>query len=51
MPPNMQKRILNEIAEANNDTTAETIVYVPNEGNICKDALFIRHVNVYLLIL
>ncbi|KAG2193856.1 ubiquitin conjugating enzyme 1 [Mucor mucedo] len=36
MPPNMHKRILNEIAEANNDKSAETVVYVPHEGDIYK---------------
>lgn len=36
MPPNMQRRILNEIAEANDDRTAEAFVYVPNDANICK---------------
>lgn len=41
MPPNMQKRILNEIAEANNDKTAETIVYVPHEDDICKEYIII----------
>ncbi|KAL9558963.1 hypothetical protein MBANPS3_000618 [Mucor bainieri] len=34
MPPNMQKRILNEIADVNDDDTAPLHVYVPDDGNI-----------------
>ncbi|KAG2210187.1 hypothetical protein INT46_009996 [Mucor plumbeus] len=34
MPPNMQKRILNEIADVNDDETAPLHVYVPDDANI-----------------
>ena len=37
MPPNMQKRILNEIADVNDDETAPLHVYVPDDANICKN--------------
>jgi hypothetical protein len=36
MPPNMQKRIRNEVAEVNEDTTINMMVYVPDESNTCK---------------
>lgn len=36
MPPNMQKRILNEIEDVNGDNTAPLHVYVPDDGNICR---------------
>lgn len=35
MPPNMKKRIINEIADVNNDTTTTLAVCVPNDDDIC----------------
>ncbi|OBZ83578.1 Ubiquitin-conjugating enzyme E2 27 [Choanephora cucurbitarum] len=34
MPPNMHKRILNEIEDVNSDNTAPLFVYVPQESNM-----------------
>ncbi|KAG1050919.1 hypothetical protein G6F45_011617 [Rhizopus arrhizus] len=34
MPPNMSKRIYNEIKDVNNDDTTPLYVYVPNEDNM-----------------
>jgi hypothetical protein len=37
MPPNMSKRIYNEIKDVNNDDTTPLHVYVPNEDNMRKE--------------
>lgn len=37
MPPNMSKRIYNEIKDVNNDDTTPLYVYVPNEDNMRKE--------------
>lgn len=42
MPPNMQKRILNEISDVNDDETAPLHVYVPDDANICKNNQLLR---------